>query len=243
MTLKIILTGPTGLLGRKILEGLLEDGHEVSIIGRDLERLKKLAEKLKDRGSGVRCISTADLRDLERSKKALIESVSCLGSVDALINSAGVWDDTSPWGLGMKRWIEVYTVNTIAPYMLSLEVSKYMDSGGTIINMGCLSALRGHRIYSPLEPSPAYLASKVSITYLTKHLAEILAPRGIRVITIAPSWIEKERLSPEIRRSIEDNVPLRRAADPREIVEIVKTVLHIKTPYITGSVIEVSGGL
>lgn len=241
--MKIIVTGPTGFLGRRILEGLLLDGHEVLIIGRDLEKLRKLSEDLRARGLSVKCISRADLRDLELSRKALREGIECLGGVNALINSAGVWDDTDPWALSVERWVEVYTINTIAPYMLSLEVSKYMGSGSTIINIGCLSALRDHRIYTPLKPSPAYLASKASITYLTKQLAEILAPKGIRVITIAPSWIEKESISPELREAIRDSVPLRRAADPWEIVEIIKTILYLKTPYITGSVIEISGGL
>ncbi len=241
--MRIILTGPTGTLGKRILEGLVRDGHEVSIIGRGLERLRDLANSIRDHGSSVRCLSTADLRNLELSRKALLESIACLGGVDALINSAGVWDDTSPWDLGVERWIEVYMVNTIAPYTLSLEVSKYMGSGGTIINIGCLSALRDHRIYRPLKPSPAYLASKVSITYLTKQLAEILAPKGIRVVTIAPSWIEKENLSQGLRRSIWNSVPLRRAADPWEVVEVIKNILYTKTLYITGSIVEIPGGL
>lgn len=241
--MRIILTGATGTLGKKILEGLLMDNHEISIIGRDLEKLRRLASTFKTQGFDIRCISTADLRDLELSRKSLLESIACLGGVDALINSAGVWDDTNPWDLSVERWIEVYMVNTITPYMLSLEASRYMSNGGTIINIGCLSALRGHRIYAPLKPSPAYLASKASITYLTKQLAEILAPRGVRVVTIAPSWIEKRDLSPRLRRSIEDSVPLKRAADPWEVVEIIKTILYVKTPYITGSVIEIPGGL
>ncbi|HWQ16668.1 MAG TPA: SDR family oxidoreductase [Sulfolobales archaeon] len=241
--MRIILTGPTGTLGKKILESLLMDSHEISIIGRDREKLEKLVNSLKEHGLSVGCISTADLKDIELSRKALLESITCLGGIDALINSAGVWDDTDPWDLSVNKWVEVYIINTIAPYMLSLEASKYMNDGGTIINIGCLSALRGHRIYTPLKPSPAYLASKVSITYLTKQLAEILAPRGIRVVTIAPSWIEKESLTHGLRESIKDYVPLKRAADPWEVVEVIKSILYMRTPYITGSVIEISGGL
>ncbi|MEM0439758.1 MAG: SDR family oxidoreductase [Sulfolobales archaeon] len=241
--MRIILTGPTGTLGKRILEGLLIDSHEVSIIGRDRERLENLVSSLKERGLSVRCVSTTDLRNIELARRALQESIACLGGIDALINSAGVWDDTSPWDLSVDRWIEVYVVNTIAPYTLSLEASRYMNNGGTIINIGCLSALRGHRIYAPLKPSPAYLASKASITYLTKQLAEILAPKGIRVVTIAPSWIEKEDLTHSHRESIKDHVPLKRAADPWEVVEVIRSILYMRTPYITGSVIEISGGL
>jgi len=163
--------------------------------------------------------------------------------VDVMINSSGVWDDTDPWIMTLDRWLEVFTINTISPYTLSLEVSKYMRGGGTIINMGCLTATRGHRAYKGLRPSPAYLASKAALTYLTRHLAELLAPMGIRVITIAPSWVKKQDLSRELVKAIEETVPLRRPAEPSEIVEVIRAILSTRTPYITGAVIEVSGGL
>ena len=123
--MRIILTGPTGTLGKRILEGLLIDSHKVSIIGRDREKLENLVSSLKERGLSVRCVSTADLRNIELSRRALQESIACLGGIDALINSAGVWDDTSPWDLSVDRWIEVYIVNTIAPYTLSIDCLLY----------------------------------------------------------------------------------------------------------------------
>ncbi|MDT7887870.1 MAG: SDR family oxidoreductase [Desulfurococcales archaeon] len=243
MARKIILLGSTGTIGRKIAETLVEEGHSLAIIGRSDSRLRELVRSVGSSAERIKCIYTADLRDLESSKAAVASSSSCLGGLDVLINSAGVWDDTDPWKITLDKWLEIFVVNTIAPYMLSLEASKYMEKGGTIINMGCLTATRNHRIYKGLRPSPAYLSSKVAITYLTKQLAEILAPRGIRVITIAPSWVYKHGIGETLLKAIKDTVPLKRPADPGEIAEVIRAIINTKTPYITGSVIEISGGL
>jgi len=241
--LRIILVGPTGNIGSSIARALASDGHSLSIVGRDRSRLEALLKSLGSDAGSVRCLYTADLRDVESSRRAIGSSVECLGGVDAMINSSGVWDDTDPWKISPERWFEVFTVNAISPYILSLEVSRYMRGGGTIINMGCLTATRGHRIYKGLRPSPAYLTSKVAITYLTRYLAELLAPMGIRVVTIAPSWVRKLDLSEKLAAAIEETVPLKRPAEPAEIVEVIRAILSTKTPYITGAVIEVSGGL
>lgn len=243
LLLRITVAGPTGILGRSIVKELARDGHRVAVIGRSPSKLRELARELEKLGLSITCTSTADLRELDRSRIAIAEISSCLGGMDVLINSAGAWDDSDPYSLTVNRWVEVYIINTVAPYMLSLEASRYMDRGGTIINIGCLSALRDHRIYSPLKPSPAYLASKVSITYLTKQLAELLAPKGIRVVTILPSWIDKPALSDELRSAIRSRVPLGRAADPGEVVEVIRSIIYMRTNYITGSIIEISGGL
>ncbi|MEM4971513.1 MAG: SDR family oxidoreductase [Sulfolobales archaeon] len=241
--LRIILIGSTGTIGRRIARALIEDGHQLALIGRSASRLQEIVREIGSNKNGIKCIYTADLKDIEASKAAIAKSTSCLGGLDVLINSAGIWDDTDPWDIKPEKWLEVFTVNTIAPYILSLEASKYMEKGGTIINMGCLTATRGHRIYSGLRPSPAYLSSKVAITYLTKQLAELLAPMGVRVITIAPSWVNRPGIGERLVKAIESTVPLKRPADPDEIVEVIKAIINIKTPYITGAVIEVSGGL
>lgn len=241
--LRIILIGSTGTIGRRVARALLEEGHRLALIGRSISKLQELVKSIGSNGDRIKCIYTADLKDIEISKDAIAKSASCLGGLDVLINSAGVWDDTDPWRITPEKWLEVFTINAVAPYMLSLEASKYMGEGGTIINVGCLTATRGHRIYSGLRPSPAYLTSKVAITYLTRQLAEVLAPMGIRVITIAPSWVYRYGMNEKLLKAIETTVPLKRPAEPDEIAEVIKIIINTKTLYITGAVIEISGGL
>ncbi|MEZ0290398.1 MAG: SDR family oxidoreductase [Sulfolobales archaeon] len=243
-SLRIVLTGATGYLGSHLLIEGLRRGHRVVAIIRSKRSLDKLSldqKKILDEYRERVCYVEHDLirdRDLKRLTDRIFE---CLGGVDALINSAALWDDTDPFKISYERWIEILTLNLVAPYQLAVEMSNLMKSG-VIINISCLSSLRGHRVYEPLKPSPAYVASKTALNVVTRYLADLLADKNIIVIGVAPSWIEK----PEIERFREyliKRLPLRRAARPEEVSSFIYRLIEEKNHYLSGSIIEIPGAL
>lgn len=239
---RIVITGSTGKIGRRLSKDLAAAGHRLSLVGRSREKLEQLVQSTGLGAEEDLCTVVADLKDPEAPARIVAESISCLGGIDVVVNAVGVWDDTDPWVLDHKRWIEVLTINTIAPYRISMEAARYMGPGGLIIIFTCLSALRGHRIYSPLKPSPAYLASKAALTHITRQLADLLAGKGIRVLAIAPSWVERD-FSEDLANALRASVPLRRAATLREISDLVRSIIDLDVPYLTGAILEISGGL
>ncbi|MEM4965542.1 MAG: SDR family oxidoreductase [Sulfolobales archaeon] len=243
-SLRVLLTGATGFLGSHLLLEGIRRGHKIIAVVRSFKSLDKLdpekrrsIEDLKDRVCYVE-------QDLIRDKNVsrLIENAyNCFKGIDAVINSAAMWDDTNPRIITYERWIEVLTLNLIIPYQIAIEASKYMRDG-VIVNISCLSSLRGHKIYDPLKPSPAYIASKTALNAVTRYLAEILAEKDIIVVGVAPSWIEKPEIE-RYRRELERKLPLKRAAKPEEVSKVVYYLIEEKNPYLSGAIIEIPGAL
>ena len=239
------MTGASGYLGSYVVRRALERGHRVVAVVREKSSLNKISsenKKIFERYSERLCILESDLEKIDLLSELARKSLECYGSIDTLINSAAVWDDTDPFKLSYDRWIKILTINLVVPYILSLEVSRHMNEKGVIINISCISSTRGHRVYGSLRPSPAYVASKTALNAITRYLADLLASKGIIVIGVAPSWIEK----PEIQRYrdyITRSVPLRRAAEPFEVADLIMSLAEERIQYLSGSIIEIPGAL
>ena len=239
-----MVTGATGFLGRYITKRALERGHRVIGVIREkfsLNKIQGFMREFLDRNRDRICFVESDLEKIELLDDLVEKAYSCFGDINVLINSAAVWDDTEPFQLSYDKWIKILSINLVVPYMLAIKVSRYMREGDMIINISCLTSTKGHRAYGVLRPSPAYVASKTALNSVTKYLADLLAPKGIIVIGVAPSWIKKPEIS-RFENYIRKNVPLGRAADPDEIADIILSLAENKKHYLSGSIIELSGG-
>jgi len=240
-----LVTGASGHLGSYIIRRALEKGHRVVAVARNKSSLNKVSaenKKIFEKYSEKLCILENDLERIDLLNELVKRSLECYGSIDTLINSAAAWDNTDPFKLSYDKWIKILTINLIVPYTLSLEVSRYMSEKDVIINISCLSSTRGHKVYGILRPSPAYVASKTALNTITKYLADLLAPKGIIVIGVAPSWIEKPEIH-KYRDYITRNVPLKRAAEPLEVADLIISLAEERIQYLSGSIIEIPGAL
>jgi 3-oxoacyl-[acyl-carrier protein] reductase len=158
------------------------------------------------------------------------------------VNNAGVTRDGLLVRMKREDWEKVFAVNLTAAFLVTRGVVPSMMKArqGRIVNISSVVGLMGN-------PGQAnYCASKAGLIGFTLSLARELAPRNITVNAVAPGFIETamtSNLSPEAKQALLSQVPLRRMGTPRDVAEGVRFLLSDSAAYITGTVLNISGGL
>jgi 3-oxoacyl-[acyl-carrier protein] reductase len=178
-------------------------------------------------------------RDVEELIKTTVDR---LGSVDFLVNNAGVTRDNLAVRMSEEEWDLVLNINLKGTFLCSQAASKVMMKNrfGRIVNIASVAGILG-------TPGQAnYASSKAGVIALTKTFARELGKRNICVNAIAPGYIATEmteKLSDKVKEDYISNIPLNRAGTPEDIAEVVRFLISPAASYITGTVINVSGGL
>ena len=233
-----LVTGASSGIGKAIVEKFVENGAYVLGIARSEEKLKALKEKLGDSFD----YEIADVSDHERAKEIVEKLVKERGRIDVLVNNAGITRDTLIMRMDEKKWDEVINVNLKGAFNYSRHVSYYMmkQKSGVIINISSIVGIYGN------AGQANYAASKAGIIGLTKSMAKELGKRGIRVVAIAPGFIETpmtENLPESLKKLALDMTPLGRFGKPEEVANVALFLASDMASFITSTVIEVSGGL
>jgi NAD(P)-dependent dehydrogenase (short-subunit alcohol dehydrogenase family) len=180
------------------------------------------------------------------SADALVQSViQSMGSIDVLINNAGIYHYHSPVEADFKTWCEswddIIRVNLLGASYVSYGVIQNMKNrgGGRIVNISSRGAFRG-------EPdAPAYGASKAGLNAMGQSLAKALAPFNILVYTVAPGFVETEMAAPYLDgpegEEIRNQSPLGRVAKPEEVARTVLFLASEGAEFLTGSIIDING--
>lgn len=238
----VVITGASGLIGRAVATKLGGEGARLILhYNKSEENAVKLANELRVR-------TYVDLVRYDFSTpNSVLDFIKYLKTryevIDVLINSAGIYDDTPLQTVDIDLINKVLNVNLISSMLISKEIgtSMFYGRGGIIINLICLTPLRGQKVYECLKPSLPYIISKAGLIQLTKYLASQLAPK-VRVVGIAPGWVGSVKLTPQLAKCVENSVPVKRAAEPEEVADLIKYLICSGT-YVNGTVIEFSGGL
>ncbi len=241
MVEKIFILGSTGFIGSELAKYFAGKGYSLILHGRNREKLVKVARSLNLQGS-ICLVSRSITSDLDIDD-IIYQLSKCTDSINVVISALGMWDDSAPNRLDYSKWIESINSNLIAPVQTIIKLYDLLSYGGAVIVLSCLSGVRGYRIYKGLNPSIPYVASKAGVVAVTRQLAEYMASKNIRVITIAPSWIEKDTLDPGLYRNIIDTVPLKRPGKVVELAKFIDLLISSDIDYVSGAVIEFSGGL
>ncbi len=233
-----LVTGASSGIGKAIVEKFVENGAYVLGVARSEEKLKALKEKLGDSFD----YEIADVSDHERAKEIVEKLVKERGRIDVLVNNAGITRDTLIMRMDEKKWDEVINVNLKGAFNYSRYASYYMmkQKSGVIINISSIVGIYGN------AGQANYAASKAGIIGLTKSMAKELGKRGIRVVAIAPGFIETpmtENLSESLKKLALDMTPLGRFGKPEEVANVALFLASDMASFITSTVIEVSGGL
>jgi 3-oxoacyl-[acyl-carrier protein] reductase len=185
-------------------------------------------------------VAIADVSDGERVA-AMFDSVTAEhGTVDVLVNNAGLvspmlhfFDADEAW------WRKIVDVNLTGHFLCSHRAARIMAKagGGCIINMSSGGATRAHRAFT------AYDATKGGIEALTRAMALDLGPYGIRVNALMPGSIDTQGLDLEQRTLRGENVPLGRIGEPHDMTGAALFLASDDASYITGDVIRVDGGM
>ena len=184
-------------------------------------------------GRPVRC----DVTD-EAALRAAFAAIADAGPIGALVSNAGVHASTPSRRLATAEYERIMALNATAVMTGAREVHPHLvrAGGGTIIHMGSFF----DRMAVPCNL--AYCASKAAVGAMTRCLAAEWAGDGIRVINVAPGYVEtalnREFLAREdVRRYMESRVPLKRAGRPEEVARLVAALLTEDIPYLTGETI------
>lgn len=237
-----IVTGASRGLGRAIAVRLAGAGAKVACVARDVEKLASVVAEITAAG-GTAAAFACDVTAGSDAVNALLEAVTeKWGSLEILVNNAGITRDTLVPRMGDDEWDQVILTNLRGPFLFTRAATRPMMKGryGRIVNVSSVSGLVGN-------PGQAnYSASKAGLIGFTKSVSRELAARNVTVNAIAPGFIESDMtdaLGDELLGELKKRIPVRRLGKP---VEVADTVLFLVSPaasYITGQTLTIDGGL
>jgi len=236
----VIVTGSTRGLGKAIAEKFAMLGANVVINGTS-ETVLKTEKEFSDKGYKVKAF-IGDISVSENVQMLVKTAVDTFGTVDVLVNNAGIVRDKLLMKMSIEDWDEVINVNLKSVFLCTKEVIRLMmkKRQGRIINISSVIGVMGN------AGQANYAASKAGIIGFTKSIARELGSRGITCNVVAPGFIESDmsqQIPEEMREKYIANVPLRRAGTPLDVAGAVCFLASEDAEYITGQGIHVDGGL
>jgi 3-oxoacyl-[acyl-carrier protein] reductase len=232
-----LVTGSTRGIGRAIAGQLAECGARVAIVGRDLGRAESVAEQIGE-ARGFAC----DVAE-PASVTALVADVEkAFGSVDVLVNNAGLTRDNIMMRLTDEDWDAVIDANLRGAFVATRAAVRGMMKRrwGRIINIASVVGIIGNK------GQANYAASKAGLIGLTKSVAKEYASRNILANVVAPGFIETDMtaaMTEEARKALSGLIPLERLGRPEDIASVVAFLASDHAAYITGQTIVVDGGM
>ncbi|NNE83701.1 MAG: 3-oxoacyl-ACP reductase FabG [Alphaproteobacteria bacterium] len=233
-----LVTGASGGIGASIARTLHANGANVALSGTRAERLEALAAELGERAHVV----PADLSDGTAVDALPAAAESALGSLDILINNAGLTRDNLAMRMKDDEWQAVIDVNLTAAFRLSRAVLRGMMKArwGRIINVTSVVGATGN----PGQVN--YAASKAGLTGMSKALAQEVASRGVTVNCVAPGFIETamtDALNDAQKEAIMGRIPAARLGTVDDVAACALFLASDEASYVTGQTIHVNGGM
>lgn len=238
-----IVTGATAGIGKEVAKRFAEEGAYVVVIGTNNERGEQVVSEINalagSSGALFRKIDVSDYAQVEAGMKEILE---LRGSVDVLVNNAGITKDQLLMKMTEDDWDTVMDINVKSCYNTcrALARSFLKAKKGRIINMSSVVGLTGN------AGQANYAASKAAIIGLTKSLAKELASRNILVNCVAPGFIETpmtDAMTEAQKQATLEKIPLGHMGSPKDIAHAVLFLASSWSNYITGQVITVDGGM
>jgi 2-deoxy-D-gluconate 3-dehydrogenase len=237
-----LVTGSRTGLGAGMAIGLAQAGANVVVHGSSSEGIDEVCTAVL--AHGVKAIAAqADVSQPGACESLIAQTIEQLGSIDILINNAGIIRRTPAVDYCEADWTAVLNVNLNAVFRLCQAAGRHMlgQGSGKIINIASLLSFQGGVFV------PAYAASKGAVAQLTKALANEWASRGINVNAIAPGYMETAntaalRADPVRSRQILERIPAARWGTPEDLAGAAVFLASPASNYINGHVLAVDGG-
>ncbi len=235
-----VITGSGRGIGLDIAEKFIKNGAKIVLTDISRELLEEAEKRLASQGEVISV--PCNVTNSGEVKGLIQETVEHFGSIDIMINNAGVTKDTLLLRMKEEDWDFVLNVNLKGAFLATQAAAKAMvkQKSGRIINISSVVGLMGNAGQSN------YSSSKAGILGLTKSSAKELAGRGITVNAIAPGYIETEMTANLPEKAIEafmQQIPLKRGGKPEDVANAALFLASDLAAYVTGQVIQVDGGM
>jgi NAD(P)-dependent dehydrogenase (short-subunit alcohol dehydrogenase family) len=240
-----LVTGAGGGVGRSISKRLASDGCKVVLIGRNRDRLGKVASEIPDKNNVITVV--ADITKEAEVLLAIEQTISTFDKVDILVNNAGMINDPAPFHeTSDDQWNELMDTNLLGTFRMTKAVLPLMmkNNSGSIVNISSVLGIRS----IPKVPLSVYGVTKAGIIMFTKSIAVEYGQYGVRSNCLCPSTIRSSIIEPYLqdenaKKILESTFPLRRIGEPEDIAGATAYLCSDDARWITGSVIMIDGGL
>ncbi|MBA3665700.1 MAG: 3-oxoacyl-[acyl-carrier-protein] reductase [Bacteroidetes bacterium] len=237
-----LITGATRGIGKGIALSFAKNGANVAFTYvSSEEKAKALEEELSAFGIKAKGYKS-DAGNFKAADELINSVLTEFGTIDVLVNNAGITRDTLLMRMSEQQWDEVINANLKSVFNLTKAVQKPMLKArkGSIINMSSVIGIKGNAGQSN------YAASKAGIIGFTKSIAIELGSRNIRCNAVAPGFIETEMtgaLDEKVVQQWRDSIPLKRGGSSEDVANLTLFLASDMSSYITGQCINVCGGM
>ncbi len=238
----VLITGASRGIGKSIAEECVKQGAIVAFSYLSSEEKAKALELELSVNGGVAKGFKSDAGKYDEAQKLVDDVVTEFGTIDVLVNNAGITRDTLLMRMSEEQWDEVMNTNLKSAFNLTKAVQRPMLKAkkGSIINMSSVVGVSGNAGQSN------YAASKAGLIGFTKSIAQELGSRNIRCNAIAPGFIETEMtaaLDQNVVAEWRKSIPLKRGGSPKDVADLTVFLGSDMSTYITGQTINVCGGM
>lgn len=241
---KAVVTGASSGLGVQFAKALAEQGADVALFARRIEKMQAIKTEIE--AMGRKCLAIKCDVTVESEVKTAVDQVNqAFGRIDILVNNAGTSAMAPAESMTEDDWDKVINTNLKAVFLVAKNVGQYMikQNYGKIISTSSIYGLVGNNFF----PVCNYHASKSGVVGLTKALGAEWAKYKITVNAIAPGFFESEMTqsainTPEFKQYIENSCPMKRIGNQGELNGALIYLASDASSYTTGQVIAVDGG-
>jgi len=237
-----IVTGATRGIGHAIAKRFAQEGCNVAFCGRTRnEQMEAVEQELASMGVQAKGYA-ADVSNYESAQQLVKDVLADFGSVDILINNAGITDDAAMKRMSEEQFDRVVGTNLKSVFCMTKAVqpSMWKQGHGSIVNIGSVVGIAGN--YNQAN----YAASKAGIIGFSKSCAKEFAARNIRVNVVAPGFVQTE-MTADIPKELMDTwcsrIPMKRAGTPEEVASCCVFLASDMSSYITSVVLPMCGGM
>lgn len=238
-----VITGGASGIGLATAVLLNAAGFDVTIVGRDAQRLATASAEITARGGGLPVtVQAADLASPERCTGIIDDHAARCGGIDALVASAGAWELVNALDIDPRSWDATMDVHLRGAVLSASAAARHMTRAGRG-RIVLLSSVNG---FHSDPGSVAYNAAKTAIVSVARSFAVDLGGSGVTVNAVAPGWVD----TPMTREDLAATTPERlrrlntlgRAGDPDEIARVIRFLVIDAPDFLTGSTLVVDGG-
>jgi 3-oxoacyl-[acyl-carrier protein] reductase len=236
-----IITGGASGIGKETVKLFSKEGSKIAIFDVNRDALGETEKEIRDNGGQCNGY-VVDVTNFEEVSQKVKEVKEDLGSIDILINNAGITRDNFLTKMEIEDWNKVVAINLTGTFNCAKAVATYMmeQGKGNIVNVSSVVGVYGNIGQSN------YAATKAGVIGLTKTWAKEFAKKGIRVNAVAPGFIKTpmtEKVPEKVLEIMISKTPMGRMGEPIEVANAILFLASEDSSFTTGHILHIDGGL